>query len=70
MGFGCMYTACLGKDFAFLQVKTIWSILLRNFTFELIAKEYKPTIDYQAMVTGPKGDMRVRFTRRPKSEVF
>jgi sterol 14-demethylase len=55
---------CLGERFAFLQIKTIWSCLIRNFDFELI--DGVPPVDYSAIVAGPKGSCRVRYTRLPK----
>ena len=55
---------CLGERFAFLQIKAIWSALVRNFDFELI--DGVPAVDYSAIVAGPKGACRVRYTRLPK----
>lgn len=44
-----------------VQVKTIWSVLLRNFEFELVDPFPEP--NYNAMVIMPN-KCRVRFTRR------
>jgi sterol 14-demethylase len=50
-------------NFAFLQVKTIWSTLLRKFDFELLSNE-PPRVDFTAIVAQPGNDCRVRFRRR------
>uniref|UniRef100_A0A061QTA1 Sterol 14 desaturase n=1 Tax=Tetraselmis sp. GSL018 TaxID=582737 RepID=A0A061QTA1_9CHLO len=61
IGFGGGRHGCMGSNFAYLQIKTIWSVLLRNFEFELIDPFPEP--DYESMVVGPK-PCRVRYTRR------
>ena len=61
VGFGGGRHACMGQMFAMLQIKTIWSILLRNFEFEMIDPFPEP--DYTSMVIGPK-PCKVRYTRR------
>lgn len=61
IGFGGGRHGCMGQNFAYLQIKTIWSVLLRNFTFELVDPFPEP--DYTSMVIMPK-PCRVRFTRR------
>lgn len=43
------------------QIKAIWSVLLRNFEFEML--DPVPEADYDSMVIGPK-PARVRYTRR------
>jgi sterol 14-demethylase len=53
----------MGQNFAFVQVKTILSILFREFEIEPVADKM-PEIDYEAMVVGPKGNCRVKYTRR------
>ncbi|PNW86578.1 hypothetical protein CHLRE_02g092350v5 [Chlamydomonas reinhardtii] len=61
IGFGAGRHACIGQNFAYLQIKSIWSVLLRNFEFELL--DPVPEADYESMVIGPK-PCRVRYTRR------
>lgn len=61
IGFGGGRHACIGSNFAYLQIKTVWSVLLRNFDFELI--DAFPEPDYESMVIGPK-PCRVKYTRR------
>lgn len=53
----------MGQQFAFVQVKTILSVLMREYEIEIIADKM-PDMDYTAMVVGPKGDCRVRYKRR------
>eukprot|EP01031_Cornospumella_fuschlensis_P009726 gene9726-11933_t len=64
LGFGAGRHACLGQQFGILQVKTILSILFRNFKLEAVDKEL-PEPDYTAMVVGPKGHCRVKYTKLP-----
>ena len=47
----------------FVQVKTILSILFREFELEIISKTMTE-IDYEAMVVRSKGDCGVRYKRR------
>jgi sterol 14alpha-demethylase len=61
IGFGGGRHGCMGEKFAYLQIKTIWSILLRNFDFEMV--DAFPEADYESMVIGPK-PCRVRYTRK------
>jgi hypothetical protein len=44
-----------------LQIKTIWSVLLRDFDFEMVTAVPEP--DYHSMVIGPLPG-RVRYTRK------
>lgn len=64
IGFGGGRHGCMGETFAYMQVKTIWSVLLRNFDFEFIGSEF-PKANLSAMVVGPYADKcQVRFRRR------
>ncbi|KAH7832997.1 hypothetical protein Vadar_002198 [Vaccinium darrowii] len=62
ISFGGGRHACLGEPFAYLQIKSIWSHLLRNFELELVSPF--PEIDWNAMVVGVKGKVMVRYKRR------
>lgn len=62
ISFGGGRHGCLGEPFAYLQIKAIWSHLLRNFELELISPF--PEIDWNAMVVGVKGKVMVRYKRR------
>jgi sterol 14alpha-demethylase len=64
IGFGYGRHGCMGEIFAYMQIKTIWSILIRNFDFEMV--DAIPQPDWEAMVIGPK-PCRVKFTRRKLS---
>ena len=44
-----------------LQIKSIWSVLLREFEFELVDPFPEP--DFESMVVGPK-PCKVHFKRR------
>lgn len=61
IGFGAGRHGCIGSNFAYLQIKTIWTVLLRNFEFEILDPFPEP--EYNAMVIGPKA-CRVKYTRR------
>lgn len=63
--FGGGRHACIGMTFAYLQVKTIWSVLLRKFDFELVDANPRP--NYETFVVGPKPPCRVRYRRRTAS---
>lgn len=63
LGFGGGMHSCMGQTFAFVQVKTILSILFREYEMELLGDKF-PEQDFEAMVVGPKGDCRVRYKRR------
>ncbi|XP_010421091.1 PREDICTED: sterol 14-demethylase-like [Camelina sativa] len=52
---------CLGGPFAYMQIKAIWSLLLRNFELELVSPF--PETDWNAMVVGVKGKVMVRYKR-------
>ena len=66
--FGGGKHVCIGMHFAYMQIKVIWSVLLSRFDFSLISPAPEP--DYGAWVTGPKPPVRVRYRRRPPSEIF
>ncbi|KAG2267948.1 hypothetical protein Bca52824_062503 [Brassica carinata] len=55
ISFGGGRHGCLGEPFAYLQIKAIWSHLLRNFELELVSPF--PEIDWNAMVVGVKGSV-------------
>lgn len=53
---------CLGEDFAYMQIKVIWSHLLRNFDLELISPF--PEEEWEKFIPGPKGKVMVTYKRR------
>ncbi|CAM9428616.1 unnamed protein product [Sphacelaria rigidula] len=62
VGFGAGMHQCMGQQFAFVQVKTILSVLLREFEFEMIGDLPEP--NFEALVVGPQGNCTVRYTKR------
>lgn len=62
--FGGGRHACIGMTFAYLQVKTIWSVLLGQFDFELVDGDPRPNFD--TFVVGPKPPCRVRYRRKQR----
>ena len=44
------------------QTKTILSVLLREYTIELIGDVPPP--DFEALMLGPKGKCNIRYTKR------
>jgi sterol 14-demethylase len=63
LGFGGGMHSCMGQNFAFIQVKTILSVLFREYKITPLFDKM-PDIDYGAMVVGPKGDCRIRYQKR------
>lgn len=66
LGFGGGIHACKGAAFGLLQVKTIMSVLLRNFKIEATEAAF-PEPDYTAMVVGPKNHCKVRYSKLESS---
>ena len=53
---------CIGMMFAYLQIKAIWSMLLRRFELELVQDSPRP--DYTTFVVGPRPPCWIRYRRR------
>lgn len=68
--FGGGRHGCLGEQFGYLQVKTIVTLLLRQF--EITPINPLPVPNYRAMVVGPTQPARIRYKRRsaPLAEPF
>ncbi|KAL6074999.1 Sterol 14-demethylase [Balamuthia mandrillaris] len=64
LGFGAGRHACMGESFAYLQVKTIWAVLLRSFELELEGPLPEP--DYRAMVVGPSRPCNLHYRRKSR----
>lgn len=60
--FGGGKHGCIGMMFAYLQVKTMWSVLLRRFEFDLVTDDIQP--NYSTFVVGPKQPCLVRYRRK------
>lgn len=63
MAFGGGVHSCMGQAFGYLQVKTILSVIFRQYEFKMVADKM-PICDFEAMVVGPKGDCRVTYKKR------
>lgn len=64
LGFGAGRHGCMGEGFAYVQVKTIWSTLLRLFELEAVG-EAVPEPNYSALVVGPQyGKCWVKYKRK------
>ena len=64
VAFGGGRHGCLGQQFAFLQIKSIWSTLMRKFDFELLPGSGIPPVDYSNIVAGPTPPCRIRYKRK------
>ncbi|XP_048549696.1 obtusifoliol 14-alpha demethylase-like [Triticum urartu] len=53
---------CPGMAFAYLQIKLIWSHLLRNFELELMSSF--PKADWSKITPAPKGKVMISYKRR------
>ncbi|XP_009875900.1 PREDICTED: lanosterol 14-alpha demethylase-like, partial [Apaloderma vittatum] len=60
--FGAGRHRCVGENFAYVHIKTIWSTLLRLYEFDLI-DDYFPTINYAVMIPSPQNPI-IRYKRR------
>ncbi len=68
IGFGGGKHRCMGKNFAILQIKAIWTVLLDRFDFRL--DDPLPAPNYGSWVTGPRLPCRLRYKRRSQAGVF
>ena len=64
IAFGGGKHKCTGNAFAMLQLKAIFSILLRRYTFELVDDKDKYQDDFTQMVVQPLSPCRVRYIKR------
>lgn len=62
IAFGGGKHQCMGKHFALLQIKAIWSVLLDRFEFSLDTPF--PAPNYGSWVTGPKLPCELSYQRR------
>lgn len=53
--------ACVGEAYAYMQIKIIWSHLLRNFDLKLVSPY--PKTDRSKLALEPKGKIMVRYKR-------
>jgi sterol 14-demethylase len=55
---------CLGANFAMMQQKAIFSVVLRRYEFALVAEPASYVDNYAAMVVRPRQPFRVRYRKR------
>ena len=68
IGFGGGRHRCMGKNFAILQIKALWSVLMDRFEFSL--DEPFPSPNYGSWVTGPRLPCQLRYRSRTQQRVF
>ncbi len=68
IGFGGGRHRCMGKHFAIMQIKAIWTVLSERFDFSLDSAFPGP--NYGSWVTGPRTPCRIRYRRRSQASVF
>ncbi|KAK3165187.1 hypothetical protein QOZ80_1AG0030040 [Eleusine coracana subsp. coracana] len=59
--FGGGRHTCVGEAYAYMQIKVIWSYLLRNFELKLVSPF--PETDWSKLVPEPKGEVMVSYKR-------
>lgn len=68
IGFGGGKHRCMGKNFAIMQIKALWTVLLDRFDFSLPSTF--PVPNYGSWVTGPREPCRLGYKRRVEARVF
>jgi sterol 14-demethylase len=61
--FGAGRHRCVGEFFAFVQIKTIWSVLLRMFELELVDGHF-PSVNFTTMIHTPMNPIIRYHTRK------
>lgn len=65
IAFGGGRHGCMGEQFAYLQIKTIWTVLIRSFDLEPVGDLSQP--DYNAMVVGPRPPCLLKYRKKKDS---
>jgi len=68
IGFGGGKHQCMGKHFAYMQLKAIWTVLLDRFEFSLDSGV--PAPNYGSWVTGPQEPCIVQYRRRSQPSLI
>jgi len=55
---------CLGEKFAYLQVKTIWSCILRRYDVALIGTDKDYPVDNKTLMAGPIKPVKLTYKRK------
>lgn len=61
LAFGAGNHGCIGEKFAYVQIKTIWSVIFKHYDIELVGD--LPLPDYDAMVVGPKSPCKIKYKK-------
>jgi len=61
--FGGGRHGCPGENFGITQIKTIWTVLLREYEFEF-GKQGFPNPDYTSLVVGPRQPALIKYKKR------
>ncbi|KAJ3255882.1 Lanosterol 14-alpha-demethylase [Boothiomyces macroporosus] len=66
--FGAGRHRCIGEAFAYVQIKTIIAIFLRQFSLQLVKDNENqlkfPKADYTSLIVVPEGESYIQFSRR------
>jgi len=63
IAFGGGRHGCPGENFGITQIKTVWTVLLREYELEMGDQGF-PRPDYESMVVGPAHPCKIKFRKR------
>ena len=55
---------CIGLNFAYLQLKAIFAVMLRRFDIQLVSAPGHYVANYDFMLVGPKSPAKIAYRRR------
>jgi len=55
---------CIGEKFAYLQVKTLWSVLLRRYDLKLVGTMKDFSVDHSTLMCGPKLPVNIIYKKK------
>lgn len=58
--------SCIGEKFAFLQIKTIWSLIMRNYDVKLKGTDKDYPVDPTTLLASPVTPVTIYYTRKQK----
>lgn len=58
--------SCIGEKFAYLQIKTIWSLILRNYDVKLKGTDKDYPVDPTTLLASPVTPVTIYYTRKQK----
>lgn len=62
--FGAGRHRCIGEAFAYIQIKSIVALFVREFEFKLTNQDSFPKMDYSSLVVVPEKDTYLSYARR------